>query len=97
MSLLQVGGAEWRLMELSGGGWIWMQLSEGGLSWKQVGALFSNTRFGFQHVLTIQTQAKNTANLANAASLEILDSNNAEPFYQSWKQRISNLTKYIAD
>ena len=67
MSLLQVGGAEWRLMELSGGGWIWMQLSEGGLSWKQVGALFSNTRFGFQHVLTIQTQAKNTANLANAA------------------------------
>ena len=57
----------------------------------QTSARFSNTCFGFQNVTAIQTLAKKKA----ATNLEILDSNNAEPFYQSWKGLIANSAKYI--
>ena len=67
-----------------------MELGAGGWSWVQTSARFSNTHLGFQNVTTIQTLAKKKA----ATNLEILDSNNAEPFYQSWKGLIANSAKY---
>lgn len=67
-----------------------MEVDKAGWSWVQTSARFSNTRFGFQNVTTIQTLAKKKA----ATNLEILDSNNAEPFYQSWKGLIANSAKY---